>query len=79
MAANNYQIAGDHYRRGNIQPWDAIADWELGFLDGNVVKYMARWKKKEGLKDLMKAKHYLEKLIEEETARVQIPTLTEKV
>lgn len=77
MAANDTQVGGAHYKVHAIQPWDAILDWGLGFLDGNVVKYMARWQYKDGLKDLYKARHYLDKMIEVEEAK--IPTLTEKV
>ena len=32
---------------------------------GNVIKYICRWKKKDGLRDLKKAKEYIEYLIEE--------------
>ena len=77
MAANDTQVGGAHYKVHKVQPWDAILDWGLGFLDGNVVKYMARWRHKDGLKDLYKARHYLDKMIEVEEAK--IPTLTEKV
>jgi len=41
-----------------------------GFLRGNVIKYIARYKDKNGVEDLLKAKHYLEKLIEEESKDV---------
>jgi hypothetical protein len=37
---------------------------QLGYLEGNVVKYVSRWKQKGGVDDLRKAMHYLEKLIE---------------
>ena len=63
---NDKQIGGTHYKT-SIQPWDAILDWELGFLDGCAVKYLARWRKKGGLDDLRKAVHFIEKLIEVET------------
>lgn len=53
-----------HYKAGNIQVWDFIVDQGLDFLEGNVVKYVCRWRKKDGIKDLMKAKAYIEKLIE---------------
>jgi hypothetical protein len=75
MAANDTQVGGTHYKTHTIQPWDAILAWGLGFLDGNIVKYVARWQHKDGLKDLYKARHYLDKLIEVEEAK--IPTLTE--
>lgn len=64
-AANTYQPGGDHYRKfGAIQPWDVIALFNLGFFDGNAVKYLLRWRHKGGMLDLEKAKHYIEKLIE---------------
>lgn len=66
LSANDRQEGGDHYKKSSIQPWDAIIDWRLGFLDGNVVKYVARWRKKGGIEDLKKARHYLDKLIETE-------------
>lgn len=67
-SANDVQVGGSHYKKHAIQPWDAIIDWGLGFLDGNVVKYIARWRNKDGVKDLKKARHYLDKLIEHEEA-----------
>jgi hypothetical protein len=67
MSANDKQIQGSHYQTG-IQPWDAITDWELGFLDGCAVKYLSRWRKKGGVDDLRKAIHFIEKLIEVEVA-----------
>ena len=53
-----------HYRNKTIQPWDAIHAWDLGFFSGNVVKYVARHREKNGVQDLKKARHYLDKLIE---------------
>lgn len=69
--ANAVQVGGDHYKQHLIQPWDAIANWQLGFLDGNVVKYVSRWRSKGGVQDLKKARHYLDKLIELESAGVE--------
>ena len=62
---NDSQVGGDHYLK-NIQPWDFITANDLGFLEGNIVKYISRYKSKGGLVDLYKARHYLEKLIEVE-------------
>lgn len=56
-------VGGNHYDLP-IQPWDYIAANQLGFFEGNVVKYVTRWKRKNGLEDLRKARHYLDKLIE---------------
>lgn len=64
MKANEIQVAGDHYKKQPIQPWDYIAANELGYFEGNIVKYVSRWRGKGGVEDLRKAKHYLEKLIE---------------
>jgi hypothetical protein len=53
-----------HHYNKPIQPWDYIAANELGFFEGNIIKYVTRWKEKNGIEDLKKAKHYIEKLIE---------------
>ena len=66
MAANDKQIAGEHYKQfKNFEPWDVIEAWGLGYLDGNALKYISRWRHKDGVRDLQKAVHYLEKLIEQ--------------
>jgi hypothetical protein len=64
MSANDTQVGGSHYKNKAIQPWDFIAANGLGYLEGNVVKYVSRWQDKDGAADLYKALHYLEKLIE---------------
>lgn len=64
MTANNRQEGGDHYVKHVIQPWDYITRNNMGYLEGCVIKYVSRYKDKNGLEDLLKAKHYLEKLIE---------------
>lgn len=61
--ANEVQVGGNHYQ-APIQTWDYIIAHDLGYLEGNVVKYVSRYRKKNGLQDLEKAKHYLDKLIE---------------
>ena len=60
------QIGGNHYQR-SIQPWKIIEVWGLDYWEGNVLKYILRYKDKDGVKDLKKAKHYLEYLIERES------------
>jgi hypothetical protein len=62
--ANERQVGGDHYRKGAIEPWDYIAGQGLDYFQGNIVKYVTRFRRKDGLKDLEKARHYLDKLIE---------------
>jgi hypothetical protein len=58
------QVGGDHYMDRAIQPWDYIVSNDLGFLEGNIIKYVTRWNYKGGVDDLRKAQHYLAKLIE---------------
>lgn len=67
-SANATQVAGDHYKRHKYETWDVILDWNLGYLDGNAVKYLSRWRHKGGVQDLKKARHYIDKLIEVEEA-----------
>ena len=57
--------APSYYTRGKIQTWDFIIDKHLDFLEGNIVKYVVRWKEKNGIEDLKKARVYLDKLIKE--------------
>lgn len=64
MSANDEQVGGDHYRNKAVQPWDYISGNGLGYLEGCVIKYVSRYKDKDGLQDLLKARHYLDKLIE---------------
>jgi len=65
-SANEHQEGGDHYMRQKIQPWDFIIANKLGYLEGNVIKYVTRHKLKNRVEDLKKARHYLDKLIETE-------------
>ena len=71
--ANARQIGGTHYASKAIQPWDYIIANRLGYLEGNVVKYISRWRDKGGVQDLHKASHYLDKLLEVEQAKAPTP------
>jgi len=64
MSANDEQVGGTHYKSKSIQPWDYIAANNIGYFEGNIIKYVSRWQSKGGVDDLNKAAHYLEKLIE---------------
>jgi hypothetical protein len=64
VSANAVQVGGGHYQGKAIQPWDYIVSNRLGYLEGNVVKYVSRWQDKGGRQDLEKARHYLDKLLE---------------
>jgi hypothetical protein len=50
-------------KRGSLECWDVILDQEMNFLEGNVLKYIWRYKEKNGIEDLKKARVYLDKLI----------------
>lgn len=59
------QIGGDHYTMP-IMPVDFIYANNIPFIEGNIIKYVCRYKRKNGKEDLLKAKNYLEILIEKE-------------
>lgn len=71
LVENGYDTSPDeafldpsHYQTAGVQPIDLIRDAKLDFFEGNVVKYVSRWRKAGGIKDLRKALTYLQWLIE---------------
>ena len=62
--ASETQIGGSHYSEMAIQPIEFIHKNGLSFIQGNVIKYVCRYKSKNGIEDLLKAKHYIDLLIE---------------
>jgi hypothetical protein len=54
----------EHYNKG-IECWDYVVSHNMGFLEGNIIKYVTRYKHKNGKADLLKAKEYLDKLLEQ--------------
>lgn len=52
-------------KRGKLECWDVILDQEMSFLEGSVLKYLWRYKEKNGVHDLEKAKVYIDKIISE--------------
>jgi|TARA_B110000977_G_C10638616_1_gene323140 hypothetical protein len=64
--SKDIQIGGSHYKDLEIQPIDYILGNSLGYAEGNVVKYVSRWRDKGGIEDLRKAKHYIDFLIAHE-------------
>lgn len=70
--AGHTQEAGSaHYRKMRIQPIEYIEANELDFHQGNVVKYVTRFRDVDGLKDLEKAEWYIQRLIENEKKRIE--------
>lgn len=67
--ALHIQIGGDHYVKMKIQPVEYIEANNIPFIEGCVIKYLTRWRDKGGIKDLEKAKHYIDLLIEFEYRR----------
>ena len=64
--ATSKQVGGDHYVKLRISPWEVIEANDLDYFQGNVIKYVMRYKDKNGIEDLRKAKHYIEYMIERE-------------
>ena len=60
----NKQVDGNHYQGFKIQPIQFIIENNLLFPEASVIKYICRHKKKGKLKDLEKAKHYIDMIIE---------------
>ncbi len=69
MNANDRQVGGQHYR-SKIQHWDYVLANDLDYFQAQITKYVTRWKNKNGLQDLEKAQHFLEKYIEEMRVRL---------
>lgn len=66
---NARQVGGVHYGLTQFQHWDMVALFQLDYFQGQVTKYIMRWREKNGIEDLEKAQHYLEKYIEIEKNR----------
>ena len=63
-SALNVQVGGEHYKKLAIQPVEYIHANGIGYFEGNVIKYVTRWRDKGGIADLLKARHYIDMLIE---------------
>lgn len=54
----------DHYNK-KIECLDYVMSHNMGFLEGSIIKYVTHYKSKNGREDLLKAKEYLDKLLEQ--------------
>ncbi len=63
-SALDKQVSGGHYKDLKIQPIEFIHANNIPFAEGCAIKYLCRWRDKGGIKDLEKAKHFIELLIE---------------
>ena len=68
-SASETQVGGLHYKDMKIQPIEFSMKNNLNFCQGNVIKYVCRYKAKNGLEDLKKARHYIDLLIEHEESK----------
>ncbi len=59
-------IDPEHYNKWKIEPIKFIMQNQLDFCEGNVVKYVMRWRDKNGIADLKKARQYIDFLIKYE-------------
>ena len=64
LSALDKQVSGGHYKDLKIQPIEFIHANNIPFAEGCAIKYLCRWRDKGGIKDLEKAKHFIELLIE---------------
>lgn len=64
METLKVQAGGSHYKERAIQPIEYTLKNELGFCEGNIIKYVSRHSYKNGAEDLKKAIHYLQILLE---------------
>jgi hypothetical protein len=70
--ANDRQVGGTHYGSGDMpQHWDLVAQYGWDYFQGQITKYLMRWRKKNGVEDLEKAAHYLQKYIELERGKAE--------
>jgi hypothetical protein len=64
MGSTSEQVGGSHYKDMAIQPIDFIVANDIPYREANVIKYVTRWRNKNGIEDLQKARHYIDMLIE---------------
>lgn len=72
--ANKTQVGGAHYSATAAQHWDLAIDLHLGYLEGQITKYVDRHKRKNKRQDVEKARHFAAKLLEAyDQDRVMVP------
>lgn len=75
LTANDHQVGGSHYKtEGLPEHWDLVNLFGWDYFQGQITKYLMRWRKKNGLEDLEKARHYLDKYIEVERGKIRPAT-----
>jgi hypothetical protein len=69
MSALDKQVGGKHYKQFKIQPIQYITANNIPYIEGNIIKYISRWRDKGGIDDLDKVIHYVELLKETEVGK----------
>lgn len=64
MTANNYQVGGTHYKKQSYQHWDFVINNQIPYMEAQIIRYVSRYRHKNGIQDLHKAKHFASKMIE---------------
>ncbi len=73
-SADDGQIGGNHYKKQAIEHWNFVLDNSIPYMEAQVIKYVSRWRDKNGIEDLKKAQHFLVKLIEYEEEQRRLET-----
>lgn len=75
------QVGGTHYKEQTLQHWDYVLLNNIPYMEAQIIKYVSRWRGKNGIQDLEKARHFLDKLIawESMTPRDRILAITKEV
>ena len=79
MSANDRQVGGDHYKGTKVQHWDFVHMHNMDYFQAMIFRYILRWKDKDGLKDLHKAQHFLEKYIELQPGELTATEIQERM
>lgn len=72
MIQPDRQVDGTHYQKLKIQPIQYILENKIGYCEGNIIKYVSRWREKGGISDLRKVIQYAEFLIAQELSERNI-------
>ena len=72
VAEDNTSTNPKNYQQGDIEVIDFILDQKMDYLTANVQKYIARWRFKDGICDLRKARWFLDKLIEQQVNNSEV-------
>ena len=75
--ADDKQVGGSHYKAMNPaqEHWNLVVAYQWDYFTAQAIKYLMRWRAKNGVQDLEKARHFLDKLIEIEKSSVPVKSI----